>query len=583
MSLVQILSNPGNFRFYSGRGSSSNGNAFGQKSIRFGRDRRDGASSGQPYIQVPIPDQVPPQVTDFILRNGALGTASAVLTDESRILKFFTDALSPNGTLFIAKQNLLARQNPKEFGTSRVYNPLNTLAQVALTPFGIHIKKDDTDPISAARSVIDPTTTYGYQVKNLDQAGSDRLILLANSKIYNDIAVNPFNPFSVAVSPLNILRYSGGPNSELGATNTTIRRYYSTDGFFTQLADQGNSSFLGNVNSPANISWILTSGQTRNRSDEVVSGRSFYDSFTRGYTDEVLKSANKTTTITSISPNYSTKNITNMYGDLNASSSPKNLISYTSGSGLSDIEISTTEGGFSADLLGYNRTSTGTDLVEFKIAILNYGGALVNGAPSEYKFLHFKSFLDNITDNYSAEWDSFRYLGRGEKFYTYQGFTRTINLGFTVPSFTREQMKTNYLKLGYLASAVTPNYNPQGGYMRGPLVRLTIGDYIKDQWGFIETFTYEVNGDDSTWEINIDDEGNKIPITDPRWVGELPHHIKITGFTFVPIQNFVPQTFNPNFISANSTFIGQTQTTPQPEISPELGNALANTNFASLF
>jgi hypothetical protein len=67
MSLVQILSNPGNFRFYSGRGSSSNGNTFGQKSIRFGRDRRDGASSGQPYIQVPIPDQVPPQITDFIL------------------------------------------------------------------------------------------------------------------------------------------------------------------------------------------------------------------------------------------------------------------------------------------------------------------------------------------------------------------------------------------------------------------------------------------------------------------------------------------------------------------------------------
>lgn len=554
MSLVQILSNPGNFRFYSGRGSSSNGNTFGQKSIRFGRDRRDGASSGQPYIQVPIPDQVPPQITDFILRNGALGTASAVLADESRILKFFTDALSPNGTLFIAKQNLLARQNPKEFGTSRVYNPLNTLAQVALTPLGIHIKKDDTDPISAARSVIDPTTTYGYQVKNLDQAGSDRLILLANSKIYNDIAVNPFNPFSVAVSPLNILRYSGGPNSELGVTNTTIRRYYSTDGFFTQLADQGNSSFLGNVNSPANISWILTSGQTRNRSDEVVSGLSFYDTFTRGYTDEVLKSANKTTTITSISPNYSTRNITNMYGVLDAST-PKNLISYTSGSGLADqFDVSDITQFYQLDDIA----ATSYDLVEFKIAILNYDGALINGAPAEYKFLHFRSFLDNITDNYSAEWDSFRYLGRGEKFYTYQGFTRTMNLGFTVPSFTREQMKTNYLKLGYLASALTPNYNPQGGYMRGPLVRLTVGDYVKNQWGFIESLTYEVNGDNSTWEININDEGFKIPALDPSWVGELPHHIKVTGFTFIPIQDFVPQTFNPNFISANTIFEFQT-------------------------
>jgi len=576
MGLLQILNNPGNFRFYSGRGSSSTGASFGQKSIRFGRDRLDGASSGQPYIQVPIPDQVPPRLTDFILRNGTLGTFSAVQADESRILKFFTDALSPNGTLFIAKQNLLARQNPKEFGTSRVYDPLNTLAQLALTPLGIHIKKDATDPISAATSLLDPTSTYGYQVKNLDQAGQDRLLLLKDSKILNNVSINPFNPFSVANSPLNILRYSGGPNSELGLTNTTIRRYSNTDGFFDQLITVGNSPYLGNVNSPLHSTWLLTSQQTNTRADEVTSGGPlFYDTFTRQYTNEVLKSPNKTTTITSISPNYATKNLSSKYGDLNASN-PKNLISYTSGSGLSDIIFAT---GLEQEN-GYEESSNGVDLVEFKIAILNYDGPKTSAnTPNTYKFLHFKSFLDNITDNYNAEWDSFRYLGRGEQFYTYQGFTRNITLGFTVPSFTREQMKTNYLKLGYLASALTPNYNPQGGYMRGPLVKLTVGDYVKNQWGFIETLTYDVNGDNSTWEINIDDKGNKIPTTDPYWVGELPHHIKVSSFTFIPIQNFVPQTFNPNFISANSVFASQASTN---EISSELRNVLANTNFASL-
>jgi hypothetical protein len=116
--------------------------------------------------------------------------------------------------------------------------------------------------------------------------------------------------------------------------------------------------------------------------------------------------------------------------------------------------------------------------------------------------------------------------------------------------------------------------------MRGPLVKLTVGDYVKNQWGFIETLTYDVNGDNSTWEINIDDEGNKISTTDPYWVGELPHHIKVSSFTFIPIQSFVPQTFDPNFISANSVFASQASTN---EISPELRNALANTNFASLF
>jgi hypothetical protein len=552
MGLLKILTDPGNFRFYSGRGSASTGTTFGQKSIRYGRDRRDGGSSGQPYIQTPIPDETPVNITDFILRNGALGNLTRVATDESRLFKMFTDPLSPNGTLFIAKQNILARQNPKELGTARVYNPLNTLAQIALSPIGGHIKKDASDPITAALDLVDPTRTYAYQTKDLDAGGSNRLLLLKDSKILNNVSINPFNPFSVAISPENILRYSGGPNSN-GLSNTIIRRYSNTDGFFDQLITVSNSPYLGNVNSPLHTTWLLTSQQTNTRADEVTSGGPlFYDTFTRRYTDEVLKSNTKVTTITSISPNYSTKNMTRMYGDLNVSA-PKNLISYTSGSGLRDL-IETT-GQFNE--LGYETTSEGNDLVQFKIAILNYDGALQNGAPSEYKFLHFKSFLDNITDAYDAAWDSFRYLGRGENFYTYQGFTRTINLGFTVPSFTREQMKNNYLKLGYLASALTPNYNPQGGYMRGPLVRLTIGDYIKDQWGFIESLTYNVNGEDSTWEINIDDQGNKIALDDPYWIGEMPHHIKVSGFTFIPIQSFVPQTFDPNFISANKQYLRQ--------------------------
>ena len=560
MGLLRILKGerPANFRYYAGgRGHTSTGTTFGQRSIQYGDDRANGADSGQPYIQTPLPSpesNLPTNPTDFILRNGALGTVNAVSTDESRLFKFFTDKKSPKGLFFTIKQNLLARQNPKELGTTRVYNPLNTLAQVALTPFGIHIKKDATDPITAALDLIDPTKTYGYQVKDLDKDFQNRLLLLTEGKISKVENITRFNPFSVATSPLNILKYSGGPNSELGLTNTIIRRYSNTNGFFDQLKDTGNSSFLGNVNSPRGETWLLNPTQVNDRSNFTKDGGSIYvDTFTRNYTNEVLKSKDKKTTITSISPNYSKKNLSNQYGDLN-SSSPKNLISYTSGSGLREYILSTTEEGLRADESGYNLTSIGDDLVEFKIAILNYDGVLVKGAPAEYKFLHFKSFLDNITDSYNSTWDSFRYLGRGENFYTYKGFSREMSLGFTVASFTREQMKTNYLKLGYLASALTPNYNPQGGYMRGPLVRLTIGDYVTDQWGFISNLTYDVNGSNTTWEINIDDEGNKIPKTDPRWVGELPHHIKVSSFGFVPIQDFVPQTFDSSFISANRIY-----------------------------
>jgi len=560
MGLLQILTDPGNFRFYSGKGSASTGTTFGQKSIRFGRDRRDGGSSGQPYIQTPIPSETPVNLTDFILRNGELGNLSNVATDESRIFKMLTDELSPNGVLFIAKQNLLARQNVKEFGTSRVYNPLNTLAQIALSPIGGHIKKDATDPFSAATD-LELTETYGYKVRGLDNAGENRLLLLKDSKVSNNVSLNPFNIFNIATSPENLLRYSGGPNSN-GLTRTIIRRYYNSNEFFTQLKTDGNSAYLGNVNSPSYTSWLLDSKQTDTRSNDVTSGGSvFYDTFTRNYTDEVLKSKDKKTTITSISPDYATKNMSSKYGDLNASS-PKNLLSYTSGSGANNgLNTTSTAVNFidpEGTLDGLSYENWGYDIVNFQIAILNYDVAKDdNGIPQAYKFITFKSFLDNISDSYDAEWDSFRYLGRGEKFYTYQGFTRTISLGFNVPAFSRRQMQQNYLKLGYLASALTPNYNPQGGYMRGPLVKLTVGDYIRDQWGYIQSLVYDVNGSDSTWEINIDDEGNKIPLDSDKWVGELPHHIKVSSFTFIPIQDFVPKTFNPNFISANKTFLKQ--------------------------
>jgi len=56
--LVKLLTNPENFKFYSGNsegqvGSVSSANSFGQKSIPFGRDRLGGGSSNQPYIKGP--------------------------------------------------------------------------------------------------------------------------------------------------------------------------------------------------------------------------------------------------------------------------------------------------------------------------------------------------------------------------------------------------------------------------------------------------------------------------------------------------------------------------------------------------
>jgi len=107
-----------------------------------------------------------------------------------------------------------------------------------------------------------------------------------------------------------------------------------------------------------------------------------------------------------------------------------------------------------------------------------------------------------------------------------------------------------YKKLNYLASNLTPDYSPFG-YMRGPLVQLTMGGYLYEQVGFINSLTYDVPND-TTWEIGINDTAgdsasslttgldNLQAISDNK-VKELPHRISVTSFQFTPIHNFVPE------------------------------------------
>ena len=92
-----------------------------------------------------------------------------------------------------------------------------------------------------------------------------------------------------------------------------------------------------------------------------------------------------------------------------------------------------------------------------------------------------------------------------------------------------------YKKLNYLASSLAPTYST-GGYMQGNLVRLTVGGYIYNQLGIIKGITYEVP-QESPWEIGITEDGGL-----DSTVKELPFMINVTGFEFIPIHNFVPQT-----------------------------------------
>jgi hypothetical protein len=169
------------------------------------------------------------------------------------------------------------------------------------------------------------------------------------------------------------------------------------------------------------------------------------------------------------------------------------------------------------------------DLVKFRIAIID------NDAPNYKTFLHFRAFLGNMSDSYSANWSGFNYLGRGEQFFTYGGFTRQISLSWTVAAQSKQELIPMYKKLNFLASTLTPDYSPNG-YMRGNLAQLTVGGYLYEVPGIITSLTYDI-AEDTPWEIGINATGGE-----DGSVKELPHIIRVTGFNFIPIHKFIPQT-----------------------------------------
>jgi hypothetical protein len=186
---------------------------------------------------------------------------------------------------------------------------------------------------------------------------------------------------------------------------------------------------------------------------------------------------------------------------------------------------------YKSDTVALTTEKPVNDLVKFRIAVID------NTTPTSKTFVHFRAFLDSMSDSYTADWSSTKYLGRGENFYNYNGFTRQISLSWTVAAQSKQELIPMYKKLNYLASSLTPEYSPNG-YMRGNMVQLTVGGYLYEQPGIITGLTYNIE-ENTPWEIGINDSGDF-----DSSVKELPHILRVTGFSFIPIHRFRPELQN---------------------------------------
>lgn len=175
------------------------------------------------------------------------------------------------------------------------------------------------------------------------------------------------------------------------------------------------------------------------------------------------------------------------------------------------------------------------DFIKFKFEVVD------SDNPQDTDVIVFRAYLDSFGDGYNATHNEIKYNGRGEHFYTFNSFKRTITLSFKVAAQTRYEMKPLYQKLNYLAAQTAPNYSDTGR-IRTPYMRITVGDYLSRVPGVVTNISLDWSKE-YPWEIAADSEKKDMLMK------QLPHMMDVNiGFT--PIHSFTPE----NHI--NTPFIG---------------------------
>ena len=544
------------------------------KSLRYGKDRVGGGDSKEPFITKSI-DSSPGDTggPDFLLR---ANTLSRTGDDLSRLGKFF---ISPKGLQFAAKQNLLSRTgvriqtnsdisfNPINDG---VYLPTSTLAQSAINAEGGHLLKQGLNPfrntsqtkattgIGLIDSILNAELPldqplYAQRVTNQQSKDENRLVNLTEAKIgipqsnpinsfldsitsrgiggffggvFNNLFKNNSpNGLNISNNSNEILRYNGGPGSALGVGQTALKRVVDTNDWMSKT--QPNNFFV------LNYSQTIGSKTKIGPSD----GTEIQDFRTNLLPNQKKLNSNQRNVLsTSLNYNDPKQRIEGRTHMGDPGRKNKDLTNYTIGA-VTDGKVGPLDRINALPIYSsVNVINTAddikNDLIKFRIGILdnNYNSGIK-------KYIHFRAFIDSFSDNYSAQWGEEKFMGRAESFYRYGGFGRSIDMSWTVAAQSIDELIPMYQKLNFLASSLSPDYS-ENGYMQGNIAYLTMGGYCYEQPGIITglTLSYPQEG---TWEIDL---SSKTGANDGgKKTKELPIIMKVSGFNFKPIHNFVPR------------------------------------------
>jgi len=127
------------------------------------------------------------------------------------------------------------------------------------------------------------------------------------------------------------------------------------------------------------------------------------------------------------------------------------------------------------------------------------------------QFAYFQATLSQLSEQYSPEWASSHFMGRTEDTYTYVKGSRAIDIRFIVFANSARELQNVYERVNWLAQQTYPLYDINPAKQRGgPIIRITIGDLLKQVAGFIRnvSFSWDFLGTNK-WEI---ERGMRMPM-----------------------------------------------------------------------
>ena len=505
-------------------GANPDGSNFDQRSLGYG-DNAPLITKDLPAVEKETNGALGlvNEVTDNFVRGGAVGLGNAVIDDLVRLGKVF---ISPNGLSWAAANVALAATNPKgpilpptsggggeEQGfignaidtikenlppRNRLTLPINVGLTAGTGAAGVRFRKDGLLPTETESGFNYDSTRGGPKYESgILEIAKNNTENTSEFTLYGKYT-NIYNGGFEGREDL-ILRYPAGPHSTFGIGDTEIKRYKADPYrgylplFNTNLFELRQGPNTTKANSGTPIDGYVDYRNKTGRKQNVKGTRiGLYKLGDPGKASGIRQAVGVD------SSDYSMV-VDSAIDKISAASIFKrqNLESF--------------EGEFK-------------DYIKFRIAVVD------NENPMNDNVILFRALLDNLSDNYSGDWNSFKYNGRAENFYTYSGFDRKITFGFKIHAQTRSEQRPLWRKLNYLVAQTAPEYKNRR--MRGVFSRLTIGDWINEIPGFFTSVQLGWNTA-YPWEIRYDSEGKDSDLN------EYPHILDVSC-DFQPVHNFAP-------------------------------------------